>query len=136
MSEQPKLVGIILCERILQDVLRPDAVSCVNVHNGISAQSFPALVPLIFAFAQIVGSNEGFSYVFKITDSNNTTIASSPTARVEPLPSQIMTHKVITAFSGLTFPQDGVYSVVLEVEGKELGSLPFQVVKINPEAIA
>ncbi len=132
----PKLLGIILCERVLQDVLRRDAVSCINIYNGITAQSFPAVIPLVYAFAQVSGSNSQFDYQFRIEDSLGNLIAGSPTATVEPLPNLHMTHKIISAFSGLTFESEGMYQIVLEVEGESVGSLPFQVIMVNPEAIA
>lgn len=127
MSDKPRLIGIILCERVLQDVLRRDAVSCVNIYNGITAQSFPAVVPLVYAFAQISGSEAGFEYQFKIADDTGRVIAMSPPARVEPLPSQFMTHKIISAFSGLAFDKEGTYEIILYVGGEALGALPFQV---------
>ncbi len=127
MSEKPRLIGIILCERVLQDVLRRDAVSCVNIYNGITAQSFPAVVPLVYAFAQISGSSQGFEYQFRILDEKGQPIAESPPAKVDPLPSQFMTHKIISAFSGLAFDHEGTYEIVLFVSGEALGALPFQV---------
>ncbi len=132
----PRLLGIILCERVLQDVLRRDAVSCINIYNGITAQSFPAVIPLVYAFAQVSGSNSQFDYQFRIEDSLGNLIAGSPTATVEPLPNLHMTHKIISAFSGLTFESEGMFHIVLEVEGESVGSLPFQVIMVNPETIA
>jgi hypothetical protein len=52
----------------------------------------------------------------------------SPPARVEPLPNQYLTHKIISAFSGLTFDREGTYEIVLDIGGGPVGSLPFQVV--------
>ena len=136
MSELPQLIGIILCERVLQDVLRRDAISCINIHNGVSVQSFPYAIPLVYAFAQLTGSHHEFTYQFKVADRQNQIIASSPVARVEPLPNRNMTHKIISAFSGLTFQEEGMYNVVLSLEGQDVGALPFQVVHVLPEAQA
>jgi len=133
MSESPKLIGIVLCERVLQDVLRRDAVSCINIYNGITAQSFPAVVPLVYAFAQVSGSGTGFEYQFKINDDQGKPIAMSPPARVEPLPNAYLTHKIISAFSGLTFDREGTYEIVLDIQGGRVGSLPFQVVLLPPQ---
>jgi hypothetical protein len=36
-------------------------------------------------------------------------------------------HKVISAFPALVFPEEGTYKVVLEIDGAEVGSIPFQV---------
>lgn len=131
MSNTPRLVGIVLCERVLQDVLRRDAVSCINIYNGITAQSFPAVVPLVYAFAQVSGSETGFEYQFKIVDEKGNEVAMSPPAQVEPLQNQYMTHKIISAFSGLTFASEGAYEIILEVAGQSIGSLPFQVVLLQ-----
>jgi len=136
MSDLPHLIGIVLCERVLLDVLRRDAISCINVHNGISVHGFPASVPLVYAFAQLSGSHHEFTYQFKWVDRQNNIIASSPVAKVEPLPNRNMTHKIISAFNGLVFQEEGTYNVVLALEGQDVGSLPFQVVQITPEAIA
>ena len=113
MSDTPRLIGIILCERVLQDVLRVDAVSCINIYNGITAQSFPAVVPLVFAFAQVSGSQTGFEYQFKIADGGGNVVAISPPANVEPLRNQFVTHKIISAFSGLTFNSEGTYEITI-----------------------
>lgn len=130
MSESPRLVAIVLCERILQDVLRRDAVSCINIYNGITAQSFPAVVPLLYSFAQIQAPSVGFEYQFRIVDSAGTLIAMSPPVKVDPLANEFITHKVISAFSGLTFQKEGVYEVFLDVDGKPLGSMPLQVLQL------
>lgn len=135
-NSPPRLLGIILCERVLQDVLRRDAVSCINIYNGITAQTFPAVIPLVYAFAQVSGSTSQFDYEFRVEDSLGNLIAGSPTATVEPLPDAHMTHKLISAFSGLTFENEGMYHIVLEVEGESVGSLPFQVITVHPEAVA
>lgn len=129
MSNTPRLLGILLCERVLQDVLRRDAISLVNIHNGITSHSFPTLIPLIYAFAQLSASQVEFNYQFKIMDQNGTVVAQSPLAKVDPLMEGQTTHKVISAFTGLIFNSEGTHKVSLEVGGEELGSLPFQVVK-------
>lgn len=135
MSEVPQVLGIILCERVLQDVLRRDAISCINIHNGMTVQEFPAVVPLVFAFAQVSGSHHEFKYQFKMIDRQNQVIAISPVAKVEPLPNRYMTHKIISAFSGLVFNEEGMYHVVLSLDGTDVGMLPFQVVQVIPERV-
>jgi hypothetical protein len=132
-ADLPQLIGIVLCERVLQDVLRRDAISCINIHNGITVQSFPAVLPLVYAFAQLSGSHHAFTYQFKIMDRQNHIIAMSPVAQVEPLPNRNMTHKIISAFTGLTFSEEGMYNIVLSLEGDDVGTLPFQVVHVGPE---
>ena len=132
--DRPQVIGIILCERILQDVLRRDAISCINIHNGITVQAFPAMIPLVYAFAQLTGSHRGFTYQFKIQDRQLNVIAASPVAKVEPLPNKFMTHKIISAFSSLLFQEEGQYNIVLSLEGDEVGTLPFQVLQVMPEA--
>ena len=131
MTDTPKLVGIVLCERVLQDVLRLEAVSCINIYNGITAQSFPAVVPLVFAFSQVIGNGQTFEYQFRINDDTGTAIAISPPQVVKPLPNQNITHKIISAFSQLTFERPGVYEIELLVGGESLGALPFQVVPLS-----
>ena len=133
MTDGPKLIGIVLCERVLQDVLRRDAVSCINIYNGITAQSFPAVVPLVYAFSQVSATGGTFEYQFKIKDERGQVVALSPPAQVQPLPSQYITHKIISAFSGLTFEHAGAYEIELVVGGQTLGSLPFQVVLLQPQ---
>lgn len=132
----PKVLGIVLCERVLQDVLRRDAISCINIHDGMTVQGFPAVVPLVFAFAQVSGSHFEFSYQFKMIDRQGTIIAISPKANVEPLPNKFMAHKIISAFSGLVFQEEGTYNVVLALDGEDVGSLPFQVVQVTADSVA
>jgi hypothetical protein len=43
MSDRPQLIGIVLCELVLQDVLRRDAISCVNIHSGVVAPDAASL---------------------------------------------------------------------------------------------
>ena len=135
-TELPHVIGIILCERILQDVLRRTDISCINIHNSIAVQGFPAVVQLLFAFAQVSGSHHEFSYQFKMVDRRLQVVAMSPVAKVEPLPNTYMTHKIISAFSGLVFQEEGTYDVVLALDGEEVGSLPFQVIQVTPETAA
>jgi hypothetical protein len=126
-DDNPGLLGIMLCERVLQDVLRRDAVSCINIYSGISAVAFPTVIPLVYAFAQLSSSNRQFEYQFRIEDDAGNLVAASQLVRVEPLANKHTPHKIITAFSGLTFETPGLYHVILEVGEEQLGSLPFNV---------
>ena len=126
-DDNPSLLGIVLCERVLQDVLRRDAISCINIYSGITAAAFPAVIPLVYAFAQLSGSKYEFEYQFRIEDDAGNLVAGSQLVRVEPLANRHTAHKIITAFSGLTFETPGLYHVILEVHDEQLGSLPFYV---------
>jgi hypothetical protein len=135
-QDLPQVQGIILCERVLQDVLTRQNISCINIHNGMTVHDFPAIVPLVFAFAQVSGSHHEFSYQFKMVDRQSQVIAISPVQKVEPLPNRHMSHKVISAFSGLVFREEGTYSVVLSLDGIDVSALPFQVMQAAPESTA
>ena len=135
-QDLPQVLGIFLCERVLLDVLRRDTISCINIHNGMTVQDFPAIVPLVFAFAQVSGSTRGFSYRFRLVDRLSQIIAESPVAKVEALPSRFLTHKVISAFPGLVFKEEGMYNIVLLLDGTEVASLPFHVQQGTPEPSA
>jgi hypothetical protein len=135
MSDKPKLIGIILCELVLQDILRREAISCVNIHNGIATQAFPVTLPLVYGFAQLHGVTKQFGYQFKLVDPNGQLLATSPETKVDPLPNEHVTHKIINAFTGLTFAQEGTYQVVLEVDGEDIGALPFHVVYVQPQQV-
>jgi hypothetical protein len=97
----------------------------------MTVQSFPAVVPLVFAFAQTTGSHHEFTYQFKIIDRKSQVVAMSPPAKVEPLPNLNMTHKIISAFTGLIFQEEGMYDVVLALDGQDIGVLPFQVMQAH-----
>lgn len=132
----PKVIGILLCERVSQDVLRRDAISLVNIHNSIGVQTFPAMLPLVFAFAQVTGSHHEFSYQFKFADRQNQVIAMSPATKVEPLPNKNMTHKLISAFTGLVFQEEGTFNLILTLDGAEVGALPIQVMQAVTHSIS
>ena len=139
MSNSPQLLGLLTCERVLQDVLRRDAISLINIHNAISANSFPTLIPLVYVFAQLSASSKPFKYQFKVLDAKGFVITASPAAQVEALSNGESTHKVMSAFTGLVFPSDGTYKVTLEVEEVEVGSMPFQVTRMaqtEPAAVS
>lgn len=136
MADRPQLIGIILCELILQDVLRRDAISCVNIHSGVIAPAFPVTLPLIYGFAQLTGVSKEFQYQFKVANPTGEVIAFSPLTPVQPLPNENVTHKIINAFTGLTFESEGTYLFLLEVDGQPLGALPFQVVQMAEEPTA
>ena len=112
---------------IRDSVLRRDAISCVNIHSGVVAPAFPTQLPLIYAFAQLTGGRVGFQYQFKVVDPDGAVMGSSPMAQVDPLPNENITHKIINAFTGLTFEREGVYGFALDVDGETVGTLPFQV---------
>ncbi|MBY0548504.1 MAG: hypothetical protein K2W95_14495 [Candidatus Obscuribacterales bacterium] len=133
VANQPKPIGLFLCERILRDVLRPDAISCINIHNQMAVQAFPAIVPLVFAYSEVTGSTEEFTYQFKFLDKSGQTLAVSNVQKVAPLPSKTMTHKLIGAFQGLIFQEDGGYQLVLSLDGEDVGSMTFQVVHVPAE---
>jgi hypothetical protein len=133
-KDLPEVLGILLCERVLLDVVRRECISCINIHNSMPVNDLPAFVPLIFAFAQVTGSRFEFTYQFKMVDRQDQVIAISPVAKVEPLPNRNMTHKLISAFYGLVFKDEGTYTVQLTIDGSTVGSLPFQVMKTIAQA--
>ena len=127
MSDTPEVVAICLCERVLQDIFRRDAVTLVNVHNLISSHAFPTLVPIVYVYAQLRGLQQGFTYKFKILSPKGEEITSSTEGQVEPLPNSATLHKLISAFSGLVFPSEGTYTVVLEIDKVQVSSMPITV---------
>lgn len=129
-TEGPKPIGIFLCERVLRDVLRPDSISCVNMHNMMTVQQFPAVLPLVFAYAEVTGTDHDFTYQFKFLDKQGRELALSNTQKVAPLPHKYMTHKLIGAFQGLIFPEEGSYLLNLSLDGKDVSSMIFQVLHL------
>ncbi|MBP7861452.1 hypothetical protein KA183_07205 [bacterium] len=121
----PESIGISICERVLQDVFRRDAMTLVNVHNGISSHAFPTLVPVLYAFAQLRRSPNAFTYQFKVLDQSKNEVSNSGIGKVDALDNPNAVHKVISAFSGLIFQGPGNYSFVLEIDGKAIDSIPF-----------
>lgn len=132
-KDLPQVLGILLCERVNVDVVRRDAISCINIYNAMSVNDFPAFLPLVFAFAQVSGARFEFEYQFKIVDRQSQVIAVSPVAKVQPMLNRFLTHKLISAFYQLIFKDEGTYSVQLAIDGSEVGSVPFQVMKAMPE---
>lgn len=135
-TEGPKPIGIFLCERVLRDVLRPDSISCINLHNMMTVQAFPAVLPLVFAYAEVTGSHHEFTYQFKFVDRQAQVLAVSNVQKVAPLPNKYMTHKLIGAFQGLVFPEEGSYELTLSLDGADVSSMSFQVLLYTPEATA
>jgi hypothetical protein len=126
-----------MCERVLRDVLRPDAISLVNIHSSMSVQSWPAVVPLVFAYSEVTGSQFEFNYQFKFIDRQNQVMAVSNVQKVAPLPNRNMTHKLIGAFQGLVFQEEGSYHLLLSLDGVDVAGMVFQVVgQTPPEATA
>lgn len=135
-STDARPIGLFLCERILRDVLRPDSISCIKMHNVMTVQAFPAVLPLVFAYAEVTGSDHDFTYQFKFMDRQGRELATSNVQRVSPLPNKYMTHKLIGAFQGLVFPEEGSYHLFLALDGKDVASMDFQVLHFAPEASA
>lgn len=127
MTDLPELVGICLCERVSQDIFRKDAVTLVNVHNSFSSTSFPSMIPIIYAFAQLRGLPEAFTYQFNVLSPEGEVIASSAPGQVESLPTTEALHRVMSAFPGLVLPAPGFYKVVLKINEKPVGTLPLMV---------
>lgn len=134
----PHSSGLILCERVLQDLVNRDAVTCVNIFNGLSAQSFPMLMPVAYAFAQVTGASGPFEYEYKIVDGDGNIVALSQKSRVDPQPGtdETTSHKVISAFNGLGFEREGLYAVILEIDGVEAAELPLKVTRIMPQVVS
>ncbi|MCA9817748.1 MAG: hypothetical protein H6677_24520 [Candidatus Obscuribacterales bacterium] len=134
----PHSSGLILCERVLQDLVNRDAVTCVNIFNGLSAQSFPMLMPVAYAFAQVTGASGPFEYEYKIVDGDGNIVALSQKSRVDPQPGtdETTSHKVISAFNGLGFEKEGLYAVILEIDGVEAAELPLKVTRIMPQVVS
>jgi hypothetical protein len=127
MTDHPEVVGICLCERVSQDIFRKDAVTLVNVHNSFSSTSFPSMIPIIYAFAQLRGLPEAFTYQFSVLSPEGDVIASSATGQVDPLPTTESLHRVLSAFPGLILPAPGSYKLVLNINEKLVGMLPLVV---------
>ena len=127
MTDLPELVGICLCERVSQDIFRKDAVTLVNVHNSFTSTAFPAMIPIVYAFAQLRGLPAAFTYQFSVVGPEDEVIASSAPGQVESLPTTEALHRVVSAFPGLVLPAAGSYKVVLQVNQKQIGTLPIMV---------
>jgi hypothetical protein len=136
VPEGPKPIAVFMCERVLRDVLRPDAISLVNIHSTMSVQAWPAVVPLVFAYAEVTGSQYEFNYQFKFIDRQNQVMAVSNVQQVAALPNKNMTHKLIGAFQGLVFQEEGSYQLLLALDGVDVAGMVFQVISPTPEAKA
>ncbi len=130
---QPELVSICLCEKVLQDIFRPDAITLVNVHNSTVSQGFPTLVPILYAYAQLTPSPNPFSFQFTMTDSKGQPMTAPNPGIVEPLYEKNVLHKLLFAFTGLIIPAADTYTISLEIEGKIVGSIPFEVAQAQVE---
>ncbi|HEY9714224.1 MAG TPA: hypothetical protein V6C72_12210 [Chroococcales cyanobacterium] len=91
-------------------------------------QGFPTQLPLIYAFAQLAGVKKPFAYQFTVVDPEGKVVGSSPLTKVDEILQDNVTHKIINAFTGLTFEKEGTYEFILVVDQQQAGSLPFQVV--------
>ena len=136
MPEGPKPIAVFMCERVLRDVLRPDAISLINKHSTMSVQAWPAVVPLVFAYAEVSGSQSEFNYQFKFIDRQSQVMAVSNVQKVAALPNKNMTHKLIGAFQGLVFQEEGSYHLLLALDGVDVAGMVFQVLGQTPEAQA
>ena len=137
-NKGPQASGVFLCERVLQDMVSREAVTCVNIYNGLMAVEFPITVPVAYAFAQITGTTGPFDYEYSLLDENGTVMASSGRATVEPQEGsdEATSHKVISAFHGMSFDREGIYSLVLSIDGEEAASLPLKVVLVREPSMA
>lgn len=133
IAKSPQASGLFLCERVLQDLVNKDAVTCVNIFNGLSANNFPMLMPVAYAFAQVTGASGPFSYEYKILDTEGNVLAISQKSTVNPQPGsdETTSHKVISAFNGLGFEKEGLFDVVLEIDGIQAARLPLRVAQIR-----
>jgi len=136
MSDRPELVSIILCERVLQDLFRKDAVTLVNVHNQISSQAFPTIVPVLYAYAQFSGFPQSFTYQFKLFDPAGNLMAASSAGMVEGMDNSSLMHKVISTFPGLIFNTHGTHLFTLEVNEVKISSSAFQVDLVQVAQVA
>jgi len=136
VADSPRPIAVFMCERVLRDVLRPDAISLVNIHSTMSVQAWPAVVPLVFAYSEVTGSANEFSYQFKFIDRQNQVMAVSNVQRVAALPNKNMTHKLIGAFQGLVFQEEGAYALVLSVDNVDVAGMQFLVLGAAPETVA
>ena len=136
MTEGPLPIAVFMCERVLRDVLRPDAISLVNIHSTMSVQQFPAVVPLVFAYAEVTGSHQEFSYQFKFIDRQGQVMAVSNVQKVAPSPNRNLSHKLIGAFQGLIFPEEGSYQLLLAIDSNHVAGMAFQVLGFAPEVVA
>lgn len=129
----PRSSGLILCERVLQDLVNRDAVTCVNIFNGLSAANFPMLMPAAYAFAQVTGATAPFEYEYKIIYESGKIVAISQKSQVTPQPGtdETTSHKVISAFNGLSFDKEGLFEVILEINGEQAANLPLRVTQIR-----
>lgn len=130
--------GLVLCERVLQDLVNKDVVSCINIFNGLSAPRFPMMMPVAYAFAQVTGATGPFEYKYRIVDEDGNLIAISQKSTVQPQAGtdETTSHKVISAFNGLGFEKEGNYTVILEIDGQEAAILALKVSLIKQPVAA
>ncbi len=134
MADVPRPIAVFMCERVLQDMLRKTDITLVNIHSTMSVQQFPAVVPLVFAYSEVTGSATEFSYQFRFKDKRGQVITESNVQQVAPSPDKNISHKLIGAFSGLLFPEEGSYQLMLAINNKEVAGMEFQIIKIAAQA--
>lgn len=136
VAEGPRPIAVFMCERVLRDVLRPDQITLVNMQTTLSVQAFPALVPLVFAYAEVSGSQQEFTYQFRFVDKQGKVLAASNELKVAASPNQHLSHKLIGAFQALFFPEEGNYELLLSLNGVDAAGMLLQIIKLPAEVSA
>jgi hypothetical protein len=69
-------------------------------------------------------------------DKQGQVMAVSNVQKVAPSPNRHLSHKLIGAFQGLIFPEEGSYQLMLSIDGDDIAGMAFQVLSYAPEVVA
>ena len=123
---KPKALALIMCDKVLRDIINPNRLSFVGVFTGFTARALPFVCPPIFLTVQY-GLGQGmFNHHFEIQNSSGQVVFRSPDHSFF-LDNRTMSHNDIAGVEGIFFSHPGQYWVRSFLDGEVQAEIPLNI---------
>jgi len=130
--DEAKPLAIIVCEKVLRDILNPNKLSFIGVFSGFTARTLPFLCPPMFLAAQYGLGQGNFAHHFEIQHSSGQVVFKSPDHTFF-LDNRTVSHTDIAGVEGVMFNHPGQYWIRSILNDEMAGEIPLNITYQPPE---
>ena len=121
-----KALSLLMCEKILRDIINPNKLSFIGVFSGFTARALPFVCPPIYLAVQYGLGQGSFKHRFEIQNSSGQILFRSPDHSFF-LDNRTMSHADIAGVEGIFFSHPGQYWIRSFINDELGGEIPLNI---------
>jgi len=127
-----KPLSLLMCEKVLRDLINPNKLSFIGVFGGFTASVLPFSCPPIFLTVQYGLGQEECTHHFEIHNSSGQVLFCSPDHTFF-LDNRTVSHTDIAGVEGIYFAHPGQYWIKSILNGEVRAEIPLNIKYKPPE---